>query len=36
MNESEVIWSYYDGFIERVNTLGKEDWLSFRTKLYLF
>ncbi|CAD8135851.1 unnamed protein product [Paramecium octaurelia] len=36
MTESEVVWCYYDKFQQNINNLGKEDWLSFRTKLYMF
>jgi dynein heavy chain 2 len=34
--QQEQVWELYDQFTAKVDELGKEDWLAYRTKLYTF
>lgn len=36
LSQQEVVWDIFDNFQLKVDLLGKEDWLSYRTKVYTF
>ncbi|VDP84192.1 unnamed protein product [Echinostoma caproni] len=36
LDEHEIMWSQYENFSNELDQLAQEDWISFRSKCYLF